>query len=98
LHYCGPLGSSAMMKGHWSGPARHPQHLVGRGFAASLHFPAEKTESRDESLRSSPKAVILIIVGQVHRQRPQIQKGSGLKLFPHWLSRHTGYPGKVGAL
>lgn len=36
LHYCGPLGSSAMMKGHQSGPAHHPQCLGGGGESCCL--------------------------------------------------------------
>lgn len=39
LHYCGLLGSSAMMKGHQSGLVHHTQHLGGGSFAASVHFP-----------------------------------------------------------
>lgn len=39
LHYCGLLGSSAMMKGHQSGLVHHTQQLAGGSFAASVHFP-----------------------------------------------------------
>lgn len=40
LHYCGLLGSSAMMKGHQSGLVHYTQHLGGREFCCLSPLPS----------------------------------------------------------